>query len=136
MGIPRFWREIRQRYKGIGVKCENCEKVYFPPRDICPECGRKSYNKMEEHELKGTGEIITYTEVQDPRPEFKDLTPYIMAIVEMEEGVRLTGHIVDVDYEDVEKGMKVEASMRKLGEESPDGLIYYGYKFWPLDEYG
>lgn len=88
---------------------------------------------MKEYELDGTGEVVTYTTVHEPHPEFKDLTPYVMAIIEMDEGVRLTGHIVDVDPEEVETGMRVEATMRELGEESPDGLIYYGYKFWPID---
>ncbi|MFW5945661.1 MAG: Zn-ribbon domain-containing OB-fold protein [Candidatus Natronoplasma sp.] len=134
MAIPRFWREIRQRYKGIGVECKNCGEIFFPPRDICPECRRESYQKMEEYELKGTGKVVTYTKVYEPHPEFKDLSPYVMAIIEMDEGVRVTGHLVDIEYEQVERGMKVEASMRKLGQESPEGLIYYGYKFWPLDD--
>ncbi len=134
MPIPRFWREISQRYKGIGDRCNNCGRIYFPPREICPECRRESYQRMEEHELKGTGEVVTYTEVHDPHPQFKDLSPYIMAIIEMDEGVRLTGHIVDTDIEEVETGMKVEATLRELGEESPEGMIYYGYKFWPIDD--
>lgn len=133
MAIPRFWREIKQRYQGIGVKCENCGQIYFPPREICPECRRKSFKRMSEYELDGTGEVVTYTKVEDPHPDFKDVCPYVMAIVEMDEGVRVTGHIVDVDYEDVETGLRVEASMRKLGEQSPEGMIYYGYKFWPID---
>ncbi len=134
MTIPRFWREIRQRYRGIGSTCKSCGKMYFPPRDICPECRRESFHNMEEQELEGNGKIVTYTKVHESHPEFENLSPYIMAIVEMEEGVRLTGHIVDVDFEDIERGMEVEASMRKLGEESPEGLIYYGYKFCPVDD--
>ncbi|MFP3871773.1 MAG: Zn-ribbon domain-containing OB-fold protein [Candidatus Aenigmatarchaeota archaeon] len=133
MPIPRFWREIKQRYKGIGSRCKNCGVIYFPPRKICPECRRESFQNMEEYELEGKGEVVTFTEIHEPHPEFEMLTPYIMAIVEMEEGVRLTGHLVNVEMGDVEPGMKVEATMRKLGEESSKGLIYYGYKFWPLE---
>lgn len=133
MTIPRYWREIKQRYKGIGVECKNCSRVYFPPREICPHCRSKSYGKMEERELSGKGKVITYTEVHEPNPEFKKLSPYILAIVEMEEDVRVTGHLVDVDNEDVEVGMEVDATLRKLGQESPEGIIYYGYKFKPVD---
>ncbi len=135
MTIPRYWREINQRYKGIGSECGNCGKVYFPPREVCPECRRKSIGKMEDKELSGKGEVITFTEIHEPNPEFKMMTPYIMAIVEMEEGVRVTGHLVDANMEDVEPGMEVDVSMRRLGEESPEGLIYYGYKFWPADNH-
>jgi len=135
MTIPRYWREIRQRYKGIGSVCENCGKVYFPPRDVCPVCRRESYGKMKERELEGTGEVVTYTKVHEPHPEFKMISPYIIAIVEMDEGVRLTGHLVDTDFDDIKEGMEVEVSLRKLGEESPEGIIYYGYKFWPIDNH-
>ncbi|MFW6304488.1 MAG: Zn-ribbon domain-containing OB-fold protein [Candidatus Saliniplasma sp.] len=134
MTIPRFWREIEQRYRGIGVECENCNRVYFPPREICPHCRRESFGKMKERELSGRGKILTYTEVHDPHPDFKMLTPYIMAIIEMEEDVRITGHLVDVDYDEVEPGMEVKTTMRRLGQESPEGIIYYGYKFVPVRE--
>ncbi len=90
---------------------------------------------MKERELEGTGEVVTYTKVHEPHPEFKMISPYIIAIVEMDEGVRLTGHLVDTDFDDIEEGMEVEVSLRKLGEESPEGIIYYGYKFWPLDNH-
>ena len=131
MAIPRFWREIKQRYKGIGVECENCGEVYFPPREICPECRRESFGKMSEHELDGTGEVVTYTRVEDPHPDFKDLSPYIMAIVEMDEGVKVTGQLVDVEIEEIDIGMGVEAVLRKLGDEGPAGIIHYGFKFSP-----
>ncbi len=87
---------------------------------------------MKEKELSGKGKILTYTKVHEPHPEYKMLTPYIMAIIEMEENVRLTGHLVDIDYEDVKPGMEVEVTMRRLGEESPNGIIYYGYKLVPV----
>ncbi|MFO7991607.1 MAG: Zn-ribbon domain-containing OB-fold protein [Thermoplasmata archaeon] len=134
MAIPRFWREIRQRYRGIGVKCGNCGRVYFPPREVCPDCRRESIGKMEEQELSGRGKVITYTQVHEPMKDFRMQVPYIMAIVEMEEDVRVTGPLVDVDYEDVDVGMEVDATLRKLGEESPSGIIYYGYKFVPAKE--
>ncbi|MFO8109230.1 MAG: Zn-ribbon domain-containing OB-fold protein [Thermoplasmata archaeon] len=131
MNIPRFWREIRQRYKGIGVECGNCQRVFFPPREVCPSCRRDSIGKIKERELSGKGRVITFTQVHEPMPDFKMMVPYIMAIVEMEEDVRITGPLVDVDYEEVEEGMEVNVSLRRLGEESPAGIIYYGYTFVP-----
>ncbi len=59
------------------------------------------------------------------------MRPYIMAIVEMEEGVRVTAQIVDCKPEDVKIGMKVEAIFRRMGAEGKSGLIRYGYKFRP-----
>ncbi len=131
MSIPRFWREIRQRYKGIGVECGNCGRVFFPPRSICPDCRRESLGKMNEREIVGKGKVITYTEVHEPMPDFRMQAPYTMVMVEMDEGVRMTGQLVDFEPEKVGYGMEVEAVLRKLGEESPSGIIYYGYKFRP-----
>ncbi len=131
MSIPRFWREIRQRYKGIGTECGVCNRVYFPPREVCPDCGRDSLGDMKEREISGKGKVLTFTEVHEPMPDFEILSPYIMAIVEMDEGVRMTGQLVGVEFEEVKNGMEVEAVLRKLGEESPSGIIYYGYKFRP-----
>ena len=54
-----------------------------------------------------------------------------MAIIEMDEGVRLTSQLIDVKPEDVRIGMKVQASFRKLGQEGDAGVIHYGYKFRP-----
>ncbi len=131
MNIPRLWREIRQRYQGIGVECEPCGRVYFPPREVCPHCRRGSIGNLNEYELGGKGKVVTYTQVHEPMEDYKMMVPYIMVIVEMDEDVRMTGQLVDVEYEDVEPGMEVEVTIRRLGEESPSGIIYYGYKFRP-----
>ena len=52
-----------------------------------------------------------------------------MAIVELEEGAKLTTQIVDCNPEDVEIGDEVEMVFRKIREEGDDGVISYGYKF-------
>ncbi len=57
-----------------------------------------------------------------------------MAMIEMDEGARITAQIVDVAPEMVKRGMRVKAVFRKLGEDSESGIIYYGTKFTPVDE--
>ncbi|ENO12366.1 putative nucleic-acid-binding protein containing a Zn-ribbon [Thermoplasmatales archaeon SCGC AB-539-C06] len=57
-GVARFWREIPQRYSIIGNKCGSCERVFFPPRETCPHCRRKSLGMMEDLQLSGKGEIV------------------------------------------------------------------------------
>ena len=51
MGVARFWREISQRYNLIGNKCEVCGQVFFPPRESCPQCRRKSMGKIKDQKL-------------------------------------------------------------------------------------
>lgn len=129
MAIPRFWREIPSRYNLKASRCGSCSLVDFPPRAVCPRCGRRSLGRMELVKLKGTGKIVTYTVIHDAPKEFDMMKPYVLAIVEMDEGVRLTSQVIDVDPADVKIGMPVETAFRKLGQEGEAGVIHYGYKF-------
>lgn len=130
--VARFWREIPQRYNLIANKCGSCGKVFFPPKQACPECRRKSIGKMNNIKLSGKGEIITYTITHVGPDNFEEQIPYPMAIIELDEGPRLTAQIVDCEIKDVKIGMKVESTFRRIQDDGSTGAIYYGYKFKPL----
>ncbi|WP_414469891.1 Zn-ribbon domain-containing OB-fold protein [Methanobacterium sp. ACI-7] len=125
--IIRGWRHIPQRYSLIGSECSQCGTVFFPKRVICPECRRKG--NLEDIQLNGNGKIHTYSVITTPTDEFKTIAPYVVAIVELEEGTKLTTQIVDCDPEDVKIGDEVEMVFRRIKEEGDDGVISYGYKF-------
>jgi hypothetical protein len=129
MAVPRFWREIPNRYNLIGTKCGNCETIFFPPRYVCPKCRR--IGKLEPYQLRGKGKIVSHTVVHVPPNGFEIQTPYVLAIVELEEGPRVTGQITDCNPGNVKIGDEVEIAFRHMGEEGKDGIIYYGYKFRP-----
>lgn len=129
MAIPRFWREIPSRYNLIGTECGNCGKRDFPPRIICTRCHRKSVGKMKPVSFEGTGEVVSFSVIHNAPKAFEMQVPYIMAIIEFEEGVRATGQIIDCEPEDVKIGLKVSSTFRKIGEDGKSGVIYYGYKF-------
>jgi len=130
-GVARFWREIPQRYNFIGNKCNSCNKIFFPPRESCPICRRKSYGKMEDTKLNGIGEIVTYTIIHVAPENFEEQAPYPIAIVKLEEGPQVTAQIVDCPIDQIKIGMKVEATFRRIQEDGYTGAIYYGYKFKP-----
>ena len=65
--VPRYWREIPQRYNLIANECGVCKTVYFPPRVSCPTCRRKSLGQMRDRKLSGDGEIITFSIIVPPR---------------------------------------------------------------------
>ncbi len=131
MSIPRFWREIPSRYNLIGSRCGNCGALDFPPRAVCPRCGRRSVGKMERMKFGGRGKVVSYTVIHDAPKAFEIMKPYVLAIVEMDEGVRVTSQIIDAETADVKIGMLVESAFRKLGEDGEAGIIHYGYKFRP-----
>jgi uncharacterized OB-fold protein len=131
MTVARFWRENEPRYNLTGAKCGICGRLYFPPRSVCPVCHRKSIGKMEPFKLKGTGEVFTFSVVHDAPSQFELQKPYVIAIIQMDEGIRVTGQVIDCEPNEVAVGMRVKATIRKLGEEGSSGLIHYGYKFKP-----
>jgi uncharacterized protein len=130
--VARFWREIPQRYNLIGNQCGSCEKIFFPPREACPECRRKSIGKLKDYQLKGKGKVITYTIIHVGPEDFEKQTPYPIAIIKLDEGPCITAQIVDCKPKDVKIGMKVESTFRKIQQDGPIGAIYYGYKFKPM----
>ena len=131
--VPRFWREIPQRYNLIGNQCGSCNKIYFPPRESCPYCRRKSMGKMKELKLKGHGEILTYSIIYNAPEHFEGQTPYPIAIIKLDEGPKVTAQIVDCEPEDVKIGMRVQSTFRKIQEDGYIGAIHYGYKFKPIE---
>ncbi|MDD5960323.1 Zn-ribbon domain-containing OB-fold protein [Methanobrevibacter wolinii] len=126
-GTVRVWRHIQQRYNLIGSKCTNCGRVFFPPRVICPDCRRKG--NIEDIKFSGKGKIYTYSIVRSPSSDFKIEAPYAVAIIELEEGAKLTAQIVDTDIDNINIGDPVEMVFRKISEDGADGVISYGYKF-------
>ena len=133
MPVARFWREIPQRYNLKGSKCIACDKVFFPPKVICPSCRRKSLGKMKACSLKGTGTVESYTSIYAPPPHFEGEEPYVISLIKMDEGCYLVGQIVDVELDEVSIGMKVVSCFRRIYEDGSSGAIQYGYKFKKAD---
>ena len=130
MSVPRFWRRLKNLYNLIGTQCKKCGEYHYPPRNLCPKCRRSSL--IVPYKFKGVGEVQTYTIVHSSTKDFAKHTPYVLAIIRLEEGPCLTSQVI-CDPSDIRIGMKVKAAFRKLGEESEKGMIYYGTKFVPLE---
>ncbi len=126
MTVARFWRKQPSRYNLIGVQCSKCKALYFPPRELCKKC--KS-TKLTPYKFKGAGEVVTYTVIRVAPTGFEMLAPYALAIIQLEEGPRLTAQIADCDPEKVSIGDKVQLAFRRISEDGKTGAIYYGYKF-------
>ena len=129
MQTPRFWREIDERYALKGVTCGSCNDVLFPSRTLCPKCRHASYGKLTPHKLKGTGKVEAVTTVHTPPAGFELQAPYVLALVRLDEGPRVTAQVVDTKPENVKVGTPVRAVFRRINEEGESGVIQYGYKF-------
>lgn len=128
MTVARYWRKIQQRYNLIGTKCEKCGKVYFPPRNICPHCRRDG--NIVPFKFSGKGKVLTYSVLHSSSDQYCDVKPYVLVIIELEEGARLTSHVV-CEPDEVYIGMPVRSVFRVLDTEGESGVIHYGTKFVP-----
>ncbi len=125
MQPQKYWREIPRRYRLQAGKCRKCGKVFMPPRLICDACKSREFDTVR---LPVTGSIYTYTVVRVPPSGFTSQAPYVLAIVELDGGVKLTMQITDCNPEDVKIGSKVKLEFRKINEVGKAGVICYGYK--------
>ena len=130
MEIARHWRLRKQRYSLMGEQCDHCRQAIFPPRDVCPHCGKEA--RARSHGICGKGEVYSFTVVHDPPTGYENQAPYAIAVVKLEEGPMVTAQLTDVDSAEVSIGMPVEMVTRRLRTEGDEGLIHYGYKFRPL----
>ncbi|MFH0862917.1 MAG: Zn-ribbon domain-containing OB-fold protein [Candidatus Altiarchaeota archaeon] len=126
-GLALHWRLSGARYNLVGSRCKTCDRKFFPPRNICPDCRRKS--KMEKFKFSGDGEVFSYTVVRAAPTGFEYQKPYVVAIVALKEGAKCTAQIVDCKPEEVRIGASVERVFRKIMADDEHGIIRYGYKF-------
>ena len=86
-------------------------------------------NQPEQFTFSGTGEIYSFTTLQEIPEGYDEQAPYILALVKLDEGPLLTAQITDLDDQPLAIGDRVEMVTRKLTTEGPKGVIVYGYKF-------
>ena len=125
--ISLTWRRIPERYKMIGSRCTTCSTNFFPPRGVCSKCRRKG--KIEPFEFSGNGKVYSFTQIHAAPAGFEKEVPYVMAIVELDEGARVLGQIVDASNGELKIGARVENVFRIIQKDDPEGLIHYGFKF-------
>jgi len=129
MEISRHWRLRKQRYALVGEVCPHCESKIFPPRDVCPECGKEAKTP---YQFSGRGEVYSYTTVYEAPAGYEENAPYTVALVKLEEGPIVTAQLTDLGEAPVQIGAPVEMVTRRLRQDGDErGMIVYGYKFRP-----
>ncbi len=104
--LERPFFEAAARGELLYQRCPKCRHAQFYPRAVCTACGADP----EWATASGRGAVHTYTVVrQNGVPPFKDELPYVVAMVELPEGVRMMGNVTGCPIESVRIGMLVEA---------------------------
>jgi uncharacterized protein len=111
-----YWDSVRRGSMEI-QRCDDCGKFVFYPRALCPSCGSRSLTWKP---VSGRGQIHSLTIVHRPtHAAFKGSGPYVVALIELEEGCRMMSNVIDVqpDPEVVKIGMPVEVVYDRVTEE-------------------
>ncbi len=128
MSSPRYWREMPQRYRLEAGQCRGCGMVYYPPRESCPSCKGREWEKAA---LSRVGRIAAFTVIRVPPSQFADQAPYPLAVVELEGGVKVLVQVADARPEELEAGQMVRLELRRIQSEGEAGIICYGHKAVP-----
>lgn len=78
------------------------------------------------------GKILLWTMIRVPSKYFMSQAPYPVIIVQLENGKKMTGQLVDWDAENLEIGQDVIAVLRKNISDDKEGVIPYVVKFCPV----
>ncbi|MEM4310955.1 MAG: Zn-ribbon domain-containing OB-fold protein [Nitrososphaerales archaeon] len=121
-----YWREKERYYRLLGSHCNQCKRDFYPPVYVCRECGSKD---IVDREMPQEGTILTYTILYEAMEGFDGYEPLVLAIIKLDNNVRVLAQIADTKGEDIKIGDRVRMIFRKIREEGKEGTIYYGYKF-------
>ncbi len=113
-----FWRRVASHALAF-QRCLACRAFRFYPRALCPEC---LSDRAEWVAASGRGTVYSFTVCHRPASEaFAAATPYIVALVDLAEGVRLLTNLVDCAPTEARVGMPVTLDYDDVG----DGVSLY-----------
>lgn len=99
-----FWAAV-QRGELRFQRCARDRKLFFPPATRCPRCWSREWSWER---VSGRGTVFSFVVFRRSyHPAFRGSLPYVVAIVEIEDGVRFTTRLTDVRPEDVRVGLPV-----------------------------
>lgn len=126
MDLSYFHRLAPSYDRLEGQRC-SCGAVQFPPRPVCRACGGTD---LATHRLTGRGKVFSWSGAAQPRAAV--VGPYLVAVVELEEGIRITAQLTGLDPEEIEVGLPVVMVTRRIRERGEEDYLVYGYKFRPV----
>jgi len=101
--IEQFYKYVSQG-KLMGGKCKKCGKIHLPPRPLCDKCFSKD---LEWIQIQPKGKLVTYTIIYVAPPQFEQMAPYAVGIIQLENDLKIPGMIRDVERERIKIGMEL-----------------------------
>lgn len=109
-----FWSGCRE-HKLLIQQCTACGHHQFYPRILCTACAS---NQVDWVQASGRGTVKSFTIVRRPVTEaYADDTPYVIALIELDEGPTLMSNVTACDVEKVRIGMAVQVSFEAWSDD-------------------
>lgn len=109
-----FWEGCK-RHELLIPRCRNCGTYHFFPRFFCTKC---LSTDIEWVKTNGRGRIYTFTVIDKAgMAAFKEEVPYILAMIQLEEGVRMMSNIVECGPDEIKIGTEVEVVFDDVTDE-------------------
>jgi uncharacterized protein len=95
-------------------QCGACRTFRWPPGPMCPACQSGTTDWVE---AAGTGEVYSWVIVHHAAyPALADQVPYVIALVELPEGIRILGNVAGCAPDDVRAGLSVEVVFEEIAD--------------------
>jgi uncharacterized OB-fold protein len=108
-----FWEAVAER-RLTAQRCETCRRLVFHPRAICPHCHSL---ELTWQTLSGRGTVYSFTvSRRAPSAEFEPLVPYVVALIDLDEGCRMLSNIVGADAHAVRCGARVSVRFENVSD--------------------
>ena len=104
MSDAYFWDGVKDRTLLLR-RCAGCGQLQHPPVPMCGNC-----HSLEWETQKATGRGTVYSWIVSRHPTQPTANPRIVALVELDEGVRLVSNLINIEAEDVRNDMPVEVT--------------------------
>ena len=108
-----FWEGTRAGELRL-QRCSHCARVWFPPRPVCPACASREVSVFA---ASGRARLYSYVINQRAAPGFR--APYVIAVVELEEGPRMLTNLIEVEPtpEALPLDLPLEVSFERVNDE-------------------
>ena len=107
-----FWEGV-QRGDLLGQRCSGCSQFRHPPRPMCPHCHSLEWEAVS---LSGRGRVYAWMKPVHPAlPMFEE--GFVVALIDLEEGIRLLSNVEGVAAGETLNGMAVEVGYAETADE-------------------
>lgn len=113
------YNKALKKNKLMGLKCNKCGAITCPPMMVCNECSAADLDIVE---LAGKGKIVTFTTTNVAPEGRQNEVPYILVLVEIDEGSWIMGNLIGVD--------PTKVAMDIIGKR-----VELGHRVFPGDKY-